>query len=184
MGISTHDRVLTSAHDRRMLINEFQGQASVAIEAEPDDVFATITAIDRLPEWNARITAVLEPPADPSLPTGTEWVVQMTVPPARWPSRSRVVTFDPALCSFEHVSRSDDGNPSDVVWRWTVSPDLHGTMVTVEWDVYVRTFWRRLLFARLRSLTTRHLRDPTRTLRTCGCVDGSDAPERRHVNGR
>ena len=95
-----------------MLINEFQGQASVAIEAEPDDVFATITAIDRLPEWNARITAVLEPPADPSLPTGTEWVVQMTVPPARWPSRSRVVTCDPALRSFEHVREATTVTPA------------------------------------------------------------------------
>jgi hypothetical protein len=48
------------------------------------------------------------------------------------------------------VSHSDDGNPSDVVWRWTVSPDPQGTKVMVEWDVHVRTFWRRLLFGRLR----------------------------------
>lgn len=133
-----------------MLLNEFDGRADVTIEADPADVFTTITAIDRLPEWNARITAVLEPPSNRTLPAGTEWVVQITVPAARWASRSRVVTCDAGRGYFEHVSRSDDGNPSDVLWRWSVSPDPQGTKVTVEWDVHVRTFWRRLLFARLR----------------------------------
>lgn len=133
-----------------MLLNEFQGGASVAVEADPDEVFATITAIDRLPEWNARITALLEPPSNPPLAAGTEWVVQMAVPPARWASRSKVVTCDAARGYFEYVSRSDDGNPSDVVWRWSVSPDPRGAIVTVEWDVHVRTFGRRLLFGRLR----------------------------------
>ena len=133
-----------------MLLNGFQGRASVVIEADPGDVFATITAIHRLPDWNARIAGVLEPPTDPSLPAGTEWVVQMSVPPARWRSRSRVTACDAGRGVFEHVSQSDDGNPSDVHWRWSVVPDAQGTVVSVEWDVHVRTFWRRLVFARIR----------------------------------
>ena len=133
-----------------MLLNEFHGRASVTIEADPADVFATITAIDRLPEWNARIAGVLDPPSNLALAPGTEWVVQMVVPPARWASRSRVVTCDAGRGCFEHLSRSDDGNPSNVVWRWSVSPGAEGTNVTVEWDVHIRTFWRRLLFGRLR----------------------------------
>jgi hypothetical protein len=94
-----------------MLLNEFDGRASVTIEADPADVFTTITAIDRLPEWNARITAVLEPPSNSTLAAGTEWVVQMTVPTARWASRSRVVTCDAGRGYFEHVPQTDDGNP-------------------------------------------------------------------------
>ena len=33
----------------------FHGQASTIIDAAPAEVFAAITAIDRLPEWNQRI---------------------------------------------------------------------------------------------------------------------------------
>lgn len=133
-----------------MLVSGFHGQASVVIEADPDEVFATITAIDRLPAWNARVREVLETPPDPLLPPGTEWVVQMVVPPARWPSRSASVVCDRGRRRFEYVSQSDDGNPSRVVWQWSVLPDPAGSAVTVEWDASVRTFWRRLLFARLR----------------------------------
>src|SRR3954454_10308296 len=150
MRSSTHDPARRRAHDRLMLLNGFHGRASATIEAEPADVFATITAIDRLPEWNARIAAVLEAPSDPTLVPGTEWVVQMVVPPARWRSRARVVTCEPGRGYFEHISTSDDGNPSDVTWRWTVSPHTQGTNLTVEWEVHIRTFWRRLLFGRLR----------------------------------
>jgi hypothetical protein len=131
-------------------LTEVHGRASAVVDADPDDVFTTITAIERLPEWNARITAILEQPSNSPLTDGTEWVVQMSVPPARWPSRSRVVAYGAGRRLFEYVSRSDDGNPSDVLWRWTVSPDTDGTTVTVEWTVRPRTFWRRLLFGRLR----------------------------------
>lgn len=133
-----------------MLVYEFQGRASGDVDAPPDDVFAAITDIDRLPQWNARVAAVLEPPPESSLPEGSEWVVQMHVPPAQWRSRARVVVCDRDRRCFEHVSSSDDGNPSFVVWRWTVAPNGGGSTVTVVWDVQVRSFWRRLLFARLR----------------------------------
>jgi hypothetical protein len=138
------------ADHQRMLLTEFHGRAAVVVEADPDDVYATITAIDRLPEWNARITAVLERPPMAPLTEGVEWVVQMSVPPARWLSRSAVVTHDPERRLFDYVSRSDDGNPSDVLWRWSVSPASEGAVVTVDWTVHPRTFWRRLLFARMR----------------------------------
>jgi uncharacterized protein YndB with AHSA1/START domain len=132
-----------------MLLNEFQGRASAVIEAAPADVFATITAIERLPEWNGRIAKVIEAKHEP-LAEGVEWVVQMSVPPAKWPSRARVLRYDPARLLFEHVSQSDDGNPSDVLWRWTVAADPGGSKVTVAWEAHVRTFWRRFLFAKLR----------------------------------
>ena len=144
---------MTAGRSRRRINScwkGFQGQATVTVDADPDEVFAIITAIDRLPEWNARIAQVLEPPPDPRLPAGTEWVVQMVVPPARWASRSRVVACEADRGYFEYVSQSDDGNPSRITWRWSVSAEPQGTRVTVGWDAHVRTFWRRFLFGRLR----------------------------------
>ena len=132
-----------------MLLTEFHGQTSATIEAPPRDVFAALTAVDRLPEWNERIAAVIEAPSTP-LAQGVEWVVKMSVPPATWPSRARVTTYDPERLVFAHISQSDDGNPSYAEWRWTVVPDPAGTRVTVEWSAHPKTFWRRLLFAKLR----------------------------------
>ena len=132
-----------------MLLRQFQGQAHAVIDADPAEVFAAITGIDRLPEWNARIARVIEP-ADGPLAEGTEWVVQVSFPPAKWPSRSRTTRYDPAAMLFEHISQSDDGNPSFMTWRWAVGTDPGGSKVTVEWKAQVKTFWRRLLFAKLR----------------------------------
>jgi uncharacterized protein YndB with AHSA1/START domain len=132
-----------------MLLTEFHGKASATIEAPPGDVFAAITAVDRLPQWNGRIARVIRAP-DAPLADGVEWVVKMSVPPATWPSRSRVTTYDPVRLVFAHTSQSDDGNPSYAEWRWTVIPDAAGARVTVEWSVHPKTFWRRFLFAKLR----------------------------------
>jgi uncharacterized protein YndB with AHSA1/START domain len=132
-----------------MLLKEFHGQTSVVIDADPKHVFDAVTRVERLPEWNQRIAAVVHPP-DRSLVEGGEWVVQMSVPPAKWLSRSRVVRFDAEHLLFEYTSQSDDGNPSFVLWRWAVSPLGAGSKVRVEWAVYPKTFWRQLLFAKLR----------------------------------
>jgi uncharacterized protein YndB with AHSA1/START domain len=132
-----------------ILLTDFHGQASTIIDATPAGVFTAITAIDRLPEWNQRIAAVIRTPGTP-LTEGTEWTVQMHVPPATWPSRSRVLTFDPVRLLFEYTSQSDDGNPSYVIWRWSIVSHGDSARVTVGWTGYPKTFWRRLVFARLR----------------------------------
>jgi hypothetical protein len=46
----------------QMLPDEFSGAASAAVDAPAGDVFALITDIERLPERNARIRRVSEPP--------------------------------------------------------------------------------------------------------------------------
>jgi uncharacterized protein YndB with AHSA1/START domain len=95
---------------KSLLLTEFGGSVSADVDAPADDVFALLTDISRLPEWNARIRRVLEPAPAPLAP-GVEWVVQMQMAGARWPSRSTAVTHDPGRRLFEHTSRSDDGNP-------------------------------------------------------------------------
>jgi len=132
-----------------MMLKHFKGQASAYVDATPALVFATITDLHRLPEWNSRIPAVLEAPEGP--PTeGAEWRVQTSVPPVKWVSHARVLRYDPVQLTFQHVSDSDDGNPSFATWTWTVTPAEDGASVHVSWDIHPETFWRRLLFAKIR----------------------------------
>ena len=87
-------RAACPADHQSMLLTDFHGQASTIIDAAPAEVFTAITAIDHLPEWNQRIAAVTRTPGTP-LTEGAAWTVQMSVPPAKWPSRSRVLTLRP-----------------------------------------------------------------------------------------
>src|SRR5207302_11207093 len=132
-----------------LLLREFEGHASATLDAEPGDVFAAITDIDRLPQWNKRIAKILQPPTG-ALAPGVEWVVKMSVPPATWPSRARVTVYDAERLTFAHLSQSDDGNPSYAQWTWTVTAADDGAEVDVSWSGHPETFWRRFLFAKLR----------------------------------
>jgi uncharacterized protein YndB with AHSA1/START domain len=133
-----------------MLLNEFVGKASQHIEAPADEVFRYITDLDRLPEWNANIPAIVERANGP-LAKDVEWVVRINALGTHWHSRSRVVTYDPDCYRFEHFTQSDDGNPSYANWRWQVTPSGDGTSrLDVSYDVHPRTFWRRALFAKIR----------------------------------
>lgn len=133
-----------------MLLTEFHGQAEQVVDADPAVVFGAITSVDLLPEWNKQLVGIIHSPGA-TLYEGVEWVVQMSAPPgAKWSSRSRVLRLDGDSGVFEYVSQSDDGNPSFVLWRWAITRVVDGTRVDVSWRVYPKTFWRRLLFARLR----------------------------------
>jgi uncharacterized protein YndB with AHSA1/START domain len=140
-----------------MLLDHFSDQASAEIAAPADAVFAALTDVDRLPEWNARIARVIEPLPRPLEP-GVEWVVkiQLATPPASWPSRATCTTYDARARRFAHVSVSDDGNPSHADWDWRVVPlSDTGSRVEVSWVGHPKTFWRRLLFARMRRTQLR-----------------------------
>lgn len=67
--------------------------ASRVVGRPPDDVFSTVTAVTRLPEWNAAITAVVAQPDH--LHVGAQWVVEVHALGQTWHSRSRVETLDP-----------------------------------------------------------------------------------------
>src|SRR5690242_7526236 len=110
MGSSPHDltgssrQALTSPEpkgEKQMLLDEFTGKASQVIDATPDEVFAAITDLDRLPSWNAHIPTIVERPGGP-LATGVEWVVRINALGTHWNSRSRVVVHDPEHHRFGH----------------------------------------------------------------------------------
>jgi hypothetical protein len=136
-------------------MQEFHGRASARIDAEPAAVFDFITDIDRLPEWNAAIEAVIAKP--PALVPGAEWTVKVHphgLPP--WNSVSRVGEIDGAGGRFAHETRNADGNPSYVRWAWQVtgvSASAAGpqTELTVTWDCYLKTFDRRFLAGPVRK---------------------------------
>lgn len=132
-----------------MFLTEFHGTETVLLTAEAADVFDLLVDIDRLPEWNSCIDHVIDAPPGP-LEEGTEWVVEMRAMGTRWPSRARALRVDRAAGAFEHRSVTDDGNPSYVLWSWQVTPAAEGATLSVTWAVHPRTFWRKLLLARVR----------------------------------
>ncbi len=130
-----------------------QVQADRLIPADPDLIFELITTPKRLSEWNRIITRTIEAPAE--LAVGAQWVVQLHALGQTWPSRSTVETLDRANRRFSYRSQTDDGNPSHADWTWQITETPSGSDVKVAVDVHPLTFWRRVLFARIR---TRQLR--------------------------
>jgi len=132
-----------------MFVTEFHGTQAGELTSAAPDVFDLLVDVDRMPEWNAHVHHVIERP-DLPLSEGVEWVIQMRAMGTKWPSRARALTVDRAGLRFEHRSCSDDGNPTYALWSWQVTPSPHGSELTVTWTVHPRSFWRKLLLARLR----------------------------------
>jgi uncharacterized protein YndB with AHSA1/START domain len=131
-------------------MDEFHGHASVQVDATPQAVFDFITDVDRLPEWNTAIEAVVERPE--GLAQGVEWMVKMHPPHVpSWRSISRVEELDRGRFRFAYETRNADGNPSYTKWAWEVAAGGDGAEVTVTWDVYLKTFDRRVLAGPMRK---------------------------------
>lgn len=124
------------------------GSVSEVVHAPPQEVFARVTDIERLPEWNEIVKQVLERPTD--LGPGSEWVVEMKALGGRWNSRAFLEEIDRASMRMSHRSMSDDGNPSYALWNWRVEGSDDESTVTVSWELHPKTFWRRVLLVRLR----------------------------------
>jgi uncharacterized membrane protein len=125
------------------------GTVTAVIEAPAPEVFALVTDIDRLPEWNELIKAVVERPE--TLTRDAEWVVELRALGSTWNSRSRVIDHDHNALRFVYRSQTDDGNPSYGIWTWDVDDDPAGARVTVSWELHPKTFLRRVLMARIRN---------------------------------
>jgi uncharacterized protein YndB with AHSA1/START domain len=134
---------------------EYTLRATTVVPAAPDDVFDTITDLERLPDWNLEIPRVVEVPE--VLRVGASWVVTVHAMKTHWDSRSTVVELDRERGRFSYRSQTVDGNPSHADWRWqlTPAPDGAGTEVTVEVDIRPRTFWRKRLFSEVRRSSLR-----------------------------
>jgi uncharacterized protein YndB with AHSA1/START domain len=129
-------------------MREFHGSVTTEVKASPADVFAFITDLDRLPEWNQAIRRIVERPA--TLTPGAEWVVVIRprgMPP--WKSRSQLEVIEPDA-RFEYRSHTDDHNPSYARWRWHIAPTDEGVRLTVSWDAHPETIGRKLFAAPLR----------------------------------
>lgn len=119
------------------------------LRVDADTAFQLITDVSRLPEWNEAVTRVLDQPT--ALTADAEWVVEVTAFGRSWPSRSHLRVLDPQARHFAYRSCSDDGNPSFAEWAWTVRPSADGCDVTVDWTLNPKSFWRRVLLARIRA---------------------------------
>lgn len=129
-------------------MRQFNGSATTHMHASPGDIFAVITDIDRLPEWNDAIERILERPA--TMTPGAEWLIVMhpsRLP--RWKSRSHVVDVEPDA-RFSYRSHTEDSNPSYATWTWDLTPTADGTQVDVTWEANPKTAFRQLLAAPIR----------------------------------
>jgi hypothetical protein len=63
---------------------ELRGSITETIDAPAAKVFAFASDIDRLPEWNALITRVVERPTE--MARDAEWVVEMRAMGNTWPT--------------------------------------------------------------------------------------------------
>lgn len=125
------------------------GSVTAYVKAPPDEVFALVTSVDRLPEWNDVIRRVVEAPGE--LAPGAEWVVECSTLRMTWRSRSRLVALDPEARRFVHRSGTDDGNPSWAQWTWEVLAEGDGSRVTVTWELHPATVGRKALMAPMRA---------------------------------
>jgi uncharacterized protein YndB with AHSA1/START domain len=121
---------------------------SAEVAAPPDEVFALVTDVARLPQWNEAITEIVEDPGP--LTVGAEWKVRMRAMGSSWVSRSQVTAIDAASRRFAYRSQTDDGNPSFSDWEWTIEPAGDGARVTLAADLNPRTFWRKHLIVKIR----------------------------------
>src|SRR5688500_9225975 len=125
-------------------------QHTATIAAPADALFAALTDVDRLPDWNDAIIAVTERP--PRLEVGAEWVVTMRAMGRQWASRSTLVEHDASARRFRYRSQTDDGSPSWAEWSWDVAPiDATSSSLRVAWSLNPVTFWRRTLLVRIRA---------------------------------
>ena len=125
------------------------GSITERLSVSAGDFFDLISSVARLPEWNEHIHHVVEAPSGPAQ-VGDEWVVEMRAMASRWNSRSRIGVVDRDAGRFALRSQTDDGNPSYAEWEWLMEPAGDETDVTVSWQLYPKTLWRRLLFSKIR----------------------------------
>jgi uncharacterized protein YndB with AHSA1/START domain len=130
-------------------MREIHGHADAVIEGSPRAVFASITDIERLPEWNRAIERVVEQPS--CLTPGATWTVEMhPTRPLRWKSVSTLQELDADRLRFSYRTVNADGNPSYALWSWDLTPTALGVRVSVKWDIYLETLDRRLLAGPIR----------------------------------
>jgi ribosome-associated toxin RatA of RatAB toxin-antitoxin module len=125
------------------------GSGTQRVGVSAPELFALVTDVDRLPAWNELIQGVVERPE--TLDRDAEWVVELRAVGNTWHSRSRVLEHDRGIGRFVYRSQTDDGNPSYAIWTWTVDDDPAGAKVTVSWELYPKTFVRRVLMAPIRN---------------------------------
>jgi hypothetical protein len=131
----------------------YRTTASALLSASPIVVFARITDLNQLPEWNDGITDVVEAPS--TVRPGSVWKVRIHAMGRSWISRSEAYEVDFTERRFGYRSQTDDGNPSYADWEWHVEPSSIGSRVTVSVALAPLTFWRRTLFVHIRRPSLR-----------------------------
>jgi hypothetical protein len=129
-------------------MTELHATVTGHVSAPPDELFALIIDVERLPDWNRCVPRLIEAPGE--LAAGTEWVIWQKAFGSGWASRSTVTTIDAKARVFIHRTQTTDGNASYAIWTWTIADVAGDAELTVHFELHPKTFWRRKVFARIR----------------------------------
>ena len=106
-------------------MREIRDCADAVVEEDPRALFAAITDIDRLPEWNGAIEKVIKRPE--RVAAGASWTVQMHPSRGvRWKSVSTLQELDPSCLRLAYRTVNADGNPSYTLWHWELTSNPAG----------------------------------------------------------
>jgi uncharacterized protein YndB with AHSA1/START domain len=125
-------------------VHEIHDAAELSVRVDPTKLFAAITDVEHLPDWNAAIERVVEGPG--AMVHGARWTVEMhPMRGMRWRSVSTLDVLDVDRRRFAYRTVNADGNPSYTLWEWNVKGCNDGSTVVVHWNVFLKTADRRLL---------------------------------------
>ena len=124
------------------------GSHTGLVDAAPDDVFAAVTDIAGLPQWNDRIQRVVMAPD--ALDADAEWLVELKILGQQFQSRSRVLDIDPVARRVRYRS-NPEGDPDFAIWTWEIVPESGGSRVRVRWDLNPLQIANRVFWVRVRS---------------------------------
>ena len=117
---------------------------TIEIARPPDDVFALLTDVERLPEWQESAVSAA---ADGPLAVGTVIGEQRRFMGRDVKTKDEVTTYEPP----QRFDLKSQGGPVNYTIRHTLSPSGTGTRLRVEVDVQVGAMMRLVAQAPLKA---------------------------------
>ena len=112
----------------------FAGEASVHIDASPDEVYALVSDVTRMREWSPECQrcAWLDGADGPAV--GVRFRGWNKAKFLRWSRLVEVAAADPGR-EFTFVTQRDFVNKDSTIWRYQMETDAEGTKLTESYEV-------------------------------------------------
>lgn len=111
------------------------GEASVHVEASPEEVYAIVSDVTRTPEWSPEVIRCRWVDGADRPKVGARFRGTSRSRLVRWTCTCEVVTADPGR-EFAFRTLFDRVNKDSTTWRYTFEPRDRGTVVTESYEVH------------------------------------------------